>query len=363
MNNKEWFKSRKWGVFNHYLSPLQMEDYKYTKGKKLLSWDETVNSFDTDAYAKTVNDMGAGYVVFTMGQSSKYWCAPNSAYNQITGYKTGEACSTRDLIADLIKSLEKYDIPLFLYTTGVGPSDDKQAGERMGLRRLTIEDHVDDKFIRHWSMVLREYSLRYGKGVKGWWIDGCYDYIGYNDEYLAIFKEAVTAGNPDALVAFNNGTENKNPFDEKFKQFYNENDCHIRKLEKVEDALLTGLYDTEGYMETAVEKQYRKADDFTAGERDEFNFYPSGEEIPPVWHILSFLGHLSGADSYKLPYQPNGSGWWGLGSRYSAEYMRDYVKKVNDLGGVVSIDIAIFRDGSFDWGQVEALRLLKDLRK
>jgi hypothetical protein len=39
------------------------------------------------------------------------------------------------------------------------------------------------------------------------------------------------------------------------------------------------------------------------------------------------------------------------------------VKAVNEKGGVVSIDIAIFRDGSFDWGQVEALRLLRDLRK
>ena len=43
--------------------------------------------------------------------------------------------------------------------------------------------------------------------------------------------------------------------------------------------------------------------------------------------------------------------------------MRDYVKAVNEKGGVVSIDIAIFRDGSFDWGQLEALRLLRNLRK
>ena len=296
-----------------------------------------------------------------MGQSSKYWCAPNNAYNQITGYKTGEACSSRDLIADLITALDKYDIPLFLYFTGCGPADDKQAGERMGYSPRYGIDTITDKFIKHWCMVLREYSLRYDKGVKGWWIDGCYDFRGYNDEYLEALKEAATAGNPDALVALNNGTENKNPFNPKFKQFYNEDDGYIRKLEKIEDSLLTGLYDADGYMETEIDKQYRKADDYTAGERNEFEHYPTGKDLPCVWHILSFLGYFKGADPYKTPYQANGSGWASLGSRYSAEYMRDYVKKVNDLGGVVSIDIAIFRDGSFDLGQVETLRLLKDI--
>ena len=361
MTNKEWFKSRKWGIFNHFLASSTMSSYRHTKGKSFMSWDDTVNCFDTEAYAKTLSDMGAGYVIFTMGQGGKYWCAPNNAYNQITGYKTGEACSTRDLIADLIKALDKYDIPLFLYFTGDGPYADQQAGERMGLRRISIAEQIDDKFIRHWCMVLREYSLRYGKGVKGWWVDGCYDFLGYDDKYLSRLKEAATAGNPDALVAFNNGTEIKDPFNPKFKQFYNESDCHIRKLEKVEDALLTGLYNAEGYMDINIDKQYRVADDYTAGERTEFTFYPLGEEMPVVWHILSFLGHLQGEDPYKMPYQSNGSGWCALGSRYSAEYMRDYVKKVNDLGGVVSIDIAIFRDGSFDAAQVETLRLLKNI--
>ena len=361
MTNKEWFRSKKWGVFNHYLASGQMYDFKYTKGKPFISWDDTVNSFDVENYAKTLNNMGAGYVIFTLGQGLKYWCAPNEAYNKITGYKTGEACSNRDLIADLITALDKYGIPLFLYTSGCGPYRDKQAGERMGLRRLSIEEQVDEKFIRHWSMVLREYSLRYGKGVKGWWVDGCYDFIGYTDDYLLTLKEALTAGNPDSLVAFNNGTEIKDYNNPKFAEFYNEGDCQIRKMEKIEDSLLTGLYDAEGYMDLEIDKQYRLADDYTAGERTEFNVYPKGEENSPVWHILSFLGHVQETDPYKMPYQSNGSGWCALGSRYSAQYMYDYVKKVNDLGGVVSIDIAIFRDGSFDAAQVETLRLLKDI--
>lgn len=362
MANQEWFKSRKWGIFNHYL-PDQNSNYLRTKGKPFYaSWNECVNNFDVDAYAKALNDTGCGYVIFTMGQGQKYWCAPNEAFNKITGYKTGEACTSRDLISDLIKALKVYGIPLFLYFTGDGPYIDEQAGERMGLRRLSIAEQVGDLFIEHWCMVLREYSLRYGTDVKGWWIDGCYDFIGYNDKYLEKLRKAATAGNPDALVAFNNGTEKKNYNNPKFARFYDQSDCSIRKMEKIEDALLTGLYDAEGYMETEIEVQYRAADNYTAGERTEFKDIPSGKEMPCVWHILSFLGHVTQADPRKIPYQCNGAGWGALGSRYTPEYMRDYVKAVNEKGGVVSIDIAIFRDGTFDIGQIETLRLLKNLK-
>jgi hypothetical protein len=333
MNNKEWFKSRKWGVFNHYLSPLQMEDYKYTKGKKLLSWDETVNSFDTDAYAKTVNDMGAGYVVFTMGQSSKYWCAPNSAYNQITGYKTGEACSTRDLIADLIKSLEKYDIPLFLYTTGVGPSDDKQAGERMGLRRLTIEDHVDDKFIRHWSMVLREYSLRYGKGVKGWWIDGCYSYFGYDEERLLIYHNLLKSINPDWLIAYNDGYA-------------------------IEQAINKFAYDPTNDNPQPIPVALRKRcsyEDFLAGEAVDFNIYPKNPlEDGAQWHILSPLADRDGL----------WNGWGGVNVKYTKKYLAQYFKSIWKIGGVITVDMGLKRSGKFyDEQKRFMIELMKEINE
>ena len=30
------------------------------------------------------------------------------------------------------------------------------------------------EFQRKWEAVIREWSLRWGKSVSGWWIDGCY---------------------------------------------------------------------------------------------------------------------------------------------------------------------------------------------
>jgi hypothetical protein len=50
---------------------------------------------------------GAGYVIFTMMQRTRYLIAPNDTYDKLTGYKPGEACSTRDLVENLHRSLEK----------------------------------------------------------------------------------------------------------------------------------------------------------------------------------------------------------------------------------------------------------------
>ena len=43
---------------------------------------------------------------------------------------------------------------------------------------------MNDEFIEKWASVLEEYAVRYGDKVKGWWIDGCYDYFGYTVFYL-----------------------------------------------------------------------------------------------------------------------------------------------------------------------------------
>ena len=49
-------------------------------------------------------------------------------------------------------------------------------------------------------------AARYGGRVKGWWIDGCYDdFLSYTPELLRLYAEAAKAGNPDSLVAMNNG--------------------------------------------------------------------------------------------------------------------------------------------------------------
>jgi hypothetical protein len=48
-----------------------------------------------------MKEAGAGYVIFTVLQRQRFMIAPNETFNRLIGYKTGEACSSRNLIEDL----------------------------------------------------------------------------------------------------------------------------------------------------------------------------------------------------------------------------------------------------------------------
>ena len=106
--------------------------------------------------------------------------------------------------------------------------------------------------------------------------------------------------------------------------------------------------------------RYSIHEDFTAGEETEFmKFYPNERFVDGAqWHILSFLGQPS-ADAGVC----GKCGWSRVGSKYSGDELRDYVTAVNKKGGVVSVDIAVFDNGTFDKGQIEVLKALKNINR
>ena len=176
---------------------------------------ELVETIDTDYIAQTLHEIGAGYFFITMMQLRAVLNAPNKAFDSITGYKPGEACSRRDLILDLYHSLHKYGIDLYVYYTGDGPLKDEKASAAFGLVQADLKKGgtgVTRAFVEKWASVLEEYAVRYGDKVCGWWIDGCYRdaswcYYNYSDELLQIYYDAIKKGNPNAIVAFNNGVD------------------------------------------------------------------------------------------------------------------------------------------------------------
>jgi len=172
----DWFHDARWGVFVHYLWDVQnVGRRENTQGKPPTTWDALVQEFDTEKFAEQVKKTGAPYVFFTMMQRTRYLVAPNATYDRLTGYKPGEACSTRDLVADLSRSLEKRGLKLLLYWTGDGPREDAPAAKGLG----GWNGQVSDPYVQNWADVAAEYSWRYGDKVKGWWVDGCYAHIGY----------------------------------------------------------------------------------------------------------------------------------------------------------------------------------------
>ena len=298
--------NKKWGVFVHFLDRHQNNPEHVTSLGKCTSWDECVNEFNVEKFAKNLHDMDAGYVFITLMQGSRYMISPNETYDRICGTKPGEACSKRDLVEDLYKALAVYGIDLYLYYTGDGPYKDDVCGKAMGFTEPR-ELGVTEGFVENWTAVLREYAVRYGNKVKGWWIDGCYrDYFKYTDDLLTPYCDAVKEGNPDAIIAFNNGIENK---------FYT---THPRE-------------------------------NFTAGEQVDFDLIPDGRFTNDAQnHLLIPIGYNEDITAR----------WCSKGLEIDKERLKEYAKSVIEAGGVLTFDVYFDRNSDFDPEQMEALKNL-----
>lgn len=276
-----WFSEAKYGVFVHFLGGGE-------------GWNSQVEAFDTETFARQMHKARADYVIFTLGQNSGYYCSPNAAYSGYCGYEPGDRCSKRDLPKDLIEALGKYHIRLMLYLPSRAPQNDKNA-----MRRLSdVHEQLaaPQEFTRRWSEVIREWSLRYGAALHGWWFDGSYNTAGWDDpekpQNWSTWAEACRAGNPGVLLAFNPGTA----------------------LDKAFSRLT-------------------KEQDYTAGEQNAFTVLPEQYPAPEgmIWHILAHLGSYWAKDD---------------GPQHSDSEMIDYIRTVNGQGGTVSIEVHVAGDGA-----------------
>ncbi len=296
---------KRWGVFNHFLFDGTKEEES--------RWNEFVEGFDVELVARNLHEMGAGYYFITTMQGRKFMIAPNQTFDRIAGTKAGEACATRDLVEDLYQALSRYGIDLYLYFTGDGPYKDEEIGRRFGYTEPR-EHNMNIGFAEKWASVLEEYAVRYGDKVKGWWIDGCYDYFGYDDELLEPYYRAVKKGNPDAMLACNNA-----------------------------ELIRPECWGKAG--KPQMKKWFAK-EDFITGELTDFVFVPDTAFVDGARaHFLIPLG----TDEYNV-------GWRNHGVKRSHEHVKDYVRKVHEAGGVVTIDIYVDRYGHFDEDQMAVLR-------
>lgn len=354
MRKTQCLSDKKYGIMVHYLNSIQNGKYSQTNPSYTpTSWDDCVNEFDVDAFAERVNRTGAGYVIFTLCQVSAHICAPSKVFDELTASKCVGACSKRDLPLELGKALEKYGIDLYLYFTGDGPRGDAVASEAFETLNHT-DGRVTESFVIKWSSVMRELAIRYGSLVKGWWIDGCFDYIGYNDDLLKYYKDAAIAGNPDAVISFNNGVVRLDMNDPRVIALSGGETAMDKAIDVINEKALNGNGEArELLLQYDTPKKYRYSihEDYTAGEASYFNEIPKNATVDgSLWHVMSFLGL-----SYCMPLCGIVCGWARPGSRYSAEYIKDYTKRVNSVGGVVTYDVCVDRYGFIDEGQIAVL--------
>lgn len=306
MHITDRINSKKWGVFHHYLYDIQNNPlFTNNQNAGETDWHTCTEAFDVKRLAKTLHEIGAGYYFITVMQGRRYMIAENSAYRKIVGDDVADEClSRRDLIEELYQELSQYDIDLYLYFTGDGPYKDESTGKQFGF--IEPRQNISMDFVQKWSDVLKEYALRYGSKVKGWWLDGMYQQeFGYTTQLLQPYYSAIKAGNPDAIVAFNNGVK---PY----------------------------VY------------RYYPEEEFTCGEQVDFSVIPESRFCDGAQaHILLPIG----AEDRAI-----GATWCGGGLHYTKQELCDYAQKVVSKGGIVTFDCKLNRDGSLDSDQIEALR-------
>ncbi|HPA19766.1 MAG TPA: hypothetical protein PLU30_18600 [Verrucomicrobiae bacterium] len=323
-----WFRDAKWGVFFHYLaSPASATEAADMDTER---WNRRIDAFDVAGLARQLEEIRAGYFFITLGQNSGFYLSPNGTYDRLVGRAPGR-CSRRDLVADIAAALKPHGIRTMVYFTSMAPAQDRQAIERLRCtppwdpRRVgfkpdsfTPQPGVDERlteFQRNWEAVIREWSLRWGKDVHGWWIDGAYNadvmYRHKDPPNFQSFADAMRAGNPDAIVCFNPGV----------------------KVPVIKHA---------------------PCEDYTAGEiADAFPVgVDAGKWAKPVggtvagaqYHVLTFLGD-----------------YWGRGKpRFPAEMLLAYTKYLNDRGGVITWDVPPAENGHIPDNFFQLLLTLKE---
>jgi hypothetical protein len=289
-NRAAWMPEAQWGVMTHYLADWQARTHNLTMS--VDEWNRLVDGFDAEGMARQLALVGARYYQISIGQNSGYYLSPNAAYDKITGIKPSK-CSHRDLVADLYDALNKRGIKLMVYLPSGAPAGDPEADAALEWQN---GPHPNREFQRKWEQVIREWSLRWGKKVVGWWFDGCYFpntmYRSPDSPNFASFAAAARAGNPDAAVAFNPGVVYR-----------------MLSLTPYED--------------------------FTAGEIDKPELVTirrgaDGKIDGVRIHMLSYLGQT-----------------WGMGApRFTSEQAIEYTRKVRQAGGAVTWDVPVELNGA-----------------
>ena len=302
----KWFAESRWGVLCHWLGAPPSSD----GGADLTSeaWNGQVDAFDVEGLARQLETIAVPYCFLTIGQNSGHYLAPNATYDRYVGIQPSK-CSRRDLVADLYEVLHPRGIDLLVYLPSGAPASDPVAVSRLGWKDGSRTDRTDKRvveFQRKWEAIIREWSTRWGPKVRGWWIDGCYFadamYRHTDEPNFCSFAAAIKAGNPDSLVAFNDGVHTP----------------------------LISLTEHE---------------DYTAGE-----IAIALPECRGAWvernghnarfHVLSYLGES-----------------WCKGSkpRFPDELVIGYTKHVTSKGGVVTWDAPIGRSGLIPTAFMEQL--------
>jgi len=191
----EWMSEGTYGMMVHYL----IYPDGNTEEEKTNDFNKTIDNFDLELFINDFKTTKADWLIFTIGQNTGYWNSSNAYIDSKISGRTPK----RDLVLEIAKEVKKLGKRFIAYLPGEVVTI---------LREKKIDDIFDwneekpDGFLKAWSAILRDYSLKLGDLCDGWWIDGCYEQIHHNTWDWKIFADAMRAGNPNSAVSLSDAS-------------------------------------------------------------------------------------------------------------------------------------------------------------
>ncbi|MBI2301748.1 MAG: hypothetical protein HYU66_22830 [Armatimonadetes bacterium] len=181
-NRAVWMVQGSFGVMTHYL----IQPQGATPEERTTELNRIVDRFDVERCVGQIEETGADWVIFTLGQTTGYLCSPNAVLDARAPGRTPR----RDVVMEIAERLARSGKRLILYLPAEQNADPViQAALAAGTEGYT-ERYFE--FCRAWS-------LKLGKLLSGWWFDACGP---HPDAYWQGWMTALRAGNPDSAVAF-----------------------------------------------------------------------------------------------------------------------------------------------------------------
>ncbi len=186
----------KFGLMVHWLAPGPEPEH----GLRETDLNRAVDAFDVDRFMADFRRTGADWLIFTIGQDTGYYASPSEVLDRLAG--PGH-CPQRDLVLDIAKAVKKDGKRFIAYLPGSVSTPFKKAfgwTEEPGT--------AQEEFQKRYTPFIAEYSLRFGKLLDGWWFDAPYELPVFHKSRLhaELYLGAARAGNPNAAVAFNDGS-------------------------------------------------------------------------------------------------------------------------------------------------------------
>jgi hypothetical protein len=161
-----------------------------------------VARFDAEAFAASLAQMRATYLILTLGQNNGQFIAPNAALEALCP-RSARNRPPRDLPLAIGQALQRHDIALILYLPFRAPQADPYLMECLG--DISEQLPPPPRFIAAWSAVIKDWSDHYGPLAKGWWFDGVYNTSGMTPDDWNKLCGAARSGASNRWLAFNAG--------------------------------------------------------------------------------------------------------------------------------------------------------------